>query len=72
MRHPTAQIFLNFMQVLENFGKILGWRPLLEGKCPLQWGIMYPPLVTLVATFGFYPKSFGRWQGPPNDGFTPT
>ena len=67
-----AQNFLNSMQCLENFGKILDWRPLLEGWYPLQWGIMDPPLVTLVATFGFYPKSFGRWQGATNDGFTHT
>ena len=31
---------------LENFGKIVGWRPLLEGWRLLLQGILDPPLVT--------------------------
>ena len=38
---PHAQNVLNFMQFLENFGKIIGW-------CPLLRGILDPPLIALL------------------------
>ena len=31
---PTARKFLNFMQLLGNFKKIVCWHPILEGWCP--------------------------------------
>ena len=31
---PTGQNFLNFMQLFGNFGKIVCWRPPLEGWRP--------------------------------------
>ena len=41
-RPPTAQKFLDFMQFLGNFDKIVCWRP-PEGRRPLLLGILDPP-----------------------------
>ena len=43
---PMAQNFLDFMQFLGKFDKIVCWRP-LEGRRPLLQGILDPPLVSL-------------------------
>ena len=39
------KIFAISCSFWENFGKIVGWCPLLEGWRPLLRGIMDPPLV---------------------------
>ena len=52
-----AQIFSISCNFSEKFGKIVCWRPLLEGWRILLWGILDPPLigVSLVTE-----KSFGH------------
>ena len=43
---PTAQNFLDFMQFLEIFDKIMCWRPpTLEGRRPLLQGILDHALI---------------------------
>ena len=43
---PTAQKFLDFMQCLGKFDKIVCWRP-LDGRRPLLQGILDRPLYTM-------------------------
>ena len=41
---PTAQNFLDFIQFLGKFDKIICWCPPPEGRRPLLQGILYPRL----------------------------
>ena len=42
--------FSQFHVVFWKIGKSIGWHPLMEGWCPLLWGILDPPLHLLTQT----------------------